>query len=56
MAYTNCREKCLEFKKEADLALAPLGLEIDIVDPLSLSVACHIGDGAIAIACYEKKI
>jgi len=26
-----------------------------IVDPLSLSVGCHIGIGAIAIAC-EKKI
>ena len=23
-------------------------------DPLSLSVSCHIGDGAIAIACAKK--
>ena len=52
MAYSNCKDKCLEFKKEADLALKPYNLEVEFVDPLSLSVACHIGDGALAIGCY----
>lgn len=55
MAYTNCKDKCLEFAKEANEALKEFNLEIDFVDPLSLSVACHIGDGALAIACYEVK-
>lgn len=30
------------------------GFSISKVDPLSLSVACHIGTGAIAIACCKK--
>lgn len=51
MAYTYVKDKCLEFKAEADKALEKYGLHVDIVDPLSLSVACHIGDGAIAITC-----
>lgn len=55
MAYTNCKDKCLEFAKEANEALKEFNLEIDFIDPLSLSVACHIGDGALAIACYEVK-
>ena len=53
MAYTYDKEKCLEFKKEADLALKKFNLEIELCDPLSLSVSCHIGDGAIAIAGCE---
>lgn len=50
IAYTYVTDKALEFKKEADEALKKFGLEIGWVDPLSLSVSCHIGDGAIAIA------
>ena len=30
-----------------------LGMPVEFVDPLSLSVSCHIGPGALAIACYE---
>lgn len=51
MAYTHAKDKCLEFKEEADKELEKYGLKVEMVDPLSLSVACHIGDGAIAIAC-----
>lgn len=54
MAYTHDKTRCLEFKKEADVALKKFGLEIELVDPLSLSVSCHIGDGAIAIGAYIK--
>lgn len=51
MAYTHAKDKCFEFKEEADKELEKYGLKVEMVDPLSLSVACHIGDGAIAIAC-----
>lgn len=51
MAYTHAKDKCLEFKEEADKELEKYGLKVEMIDPLSLSVACHIGDGAIAIAC-----
>ena len=57
MAYTYDKQKCLDFKQEADAALAKYNLNIELCDPLSLSVSCHIGDGAIAIAgceCYKK--
>lgn len=53
MAYTYNREKCEEFRKEADLVLKQYGLKVDYADPLSLSVSCHIGDGAIALVCCE---
>lgn len=56
-AYTYDKEKCLEFKKEADNALSRYNLKVELCAPLSLSVSCHIGDGAIAIAgceCYKK--
>lgn len=57
MAYTKDRERCEQFKNEANEMLKHYGLLVEVVDPLSLSVACHIGDGAIAIAmceCYKK--
>ena len=31
-----------------------LGLKVTYVDPLSLSVSCHIGDGAIALTVVKK--
>ncbi len=51
MAYTYDRNKCLEFKEEAEKALEKYNLKIEVVDPLSLSVSCHIGENSIAIAC-----
>lgn len=53
MAYTNCREKCLQFAQEANKVLSDYNIQVDLIDPLSLSVSCHIGSGAIAITCYE---
>ncbi len=50
MAYTYVHDKIEEFRKEADEALKPYGLKVEVVNPLSLSVSCHIGEGAIAIA------
>ncbi len=54
MAYTYDRERCEEFKAEADEMLKKYNLEVAMVDPLSLSVSCHIGEGAIAIALMYK--
>ena len=56
MAYTNDRARCEQFEKEANEMLKHHGLMVELVDPLSLSVSCHIGDGAIAIViceCYK---
>ncbi len=51
IAYTKDRETALEFKAQVQ-EIFP-NQEI-IVDPLSLSVACHIGPGALALACSKK--
>ena len=51
MAYTGNQEEAEEFKKEVQDAFP--GFEIRM-DPLSLSVACHIGHGALAVACAKK--
>ncbi|MDO4272645.1 MAG: DegV family protein [Eubacteriales bacterium] len=50
-AYTGNRQEAEEFKKEIQ-ELFP-GYDIHM-DPLSLSVACHIGQGALAVACSKK--
>ena len=51
IAHTNCEEAALQLKEEL-LELFP---DTDIhIDPLSLSVACHIGPGALAIAAVKK--
>lgn len=51
VAYTKNRDAALELKQEL-LTIFP-DREI-VVDPLSLSVSCHIGPGALAIACCKK--
>ena len=51
IAYTKDLETALQFKEEL-LKEFP-GFEI-VVQPLSLSVACHIGPGSLAVACCKK--
>ena len=51
MAYTKDLESGEEFKKEVEEAFPGVPIHMD---PLSLSVSCHIGPGAIAIACMKK--
>lgn len=51
IAYTKNLETAKEFQTEVEAQFP--GLEI-YVAPLSLSVACHIGAGSIAIACANK--
>lgn len=53
MAYTFNEELAQDFKKEVEEAFP--GFDIHM-DPLSLSVSCHIGPGALAIACSKKLI
>ena len=51
MAYTCSKEEAQEWKQE----IAEKFPEYEIVEgPLSLSVACHIGPGAIAVTCMKK--
>ncbi len=49
IAHTNNLEAALEFRNELETEFP--GYKIDMVDELSLSVACHIGDGALAVGC-----
>ncbi len=51
MAYTGEREEIELFRKEVNELYPEHKM---MVDPLSLSVSCHIGPGAIAIACTKK--
>lgn len=51
IAYTYNRDAALAYKEE--IATLYPGYDIH-VDPLSLSVACHIGPGALAFACCKK--
>lgn len=50
-AYTGNPEEAEEWKQEMQEAFP--GMEIRM-DPLSLSVACHIGYGSLAIACARR--
>ncbi len=50
-AYTNNLDLALEWKKEVEEAIP--GHEMHL-DPLSLSVACHIGPGALAVTVTRK--
>ena len=52
IAYTKDRETAMEFKAQVQEAFPQA--EVTTVDPLSLSVACHIGPGALAVACAKK--
>ena len=52
LAHTQNTEEIEKFKQEV-LEEFP-DLEVTFIDPLSLSVSCHIGPGALAIACSVK--
>lgn len=51
IAYTKNVDVAEEFKKEVEEAFPGVLIHMD---PLSLSVSCHIGPGAIAVACMKK--
>lgn len=53
IAYTYDRDQALEFKKQVEEAFP--GHDV-VCDPLSLSVACHIGPHSLALAACKKLI
>ena len=55
VAYTDCREKAEVFAEQIKQEFPNVPLKF--INPLSLSVSCHIGEGSIAVACarvYKK--
>ncbi len=48
VAYTNCPDKANAFAEELRKEIP--NIPLTNIDPLSLSIACHIGDGALAVA------
>ena len=53
MAHTQNEKEALKFKEEVEKAFPNLPLHF--VDPLSLSVSCHIGPGSLALAVARCK-
>jgi DegV family protein with EDD domain len=51
VAHTNNEAEAMEFKKELEAEFP--NYSVDLVDELSLSVACHIGDGSLAVGCSK---
>ena len=50
IAYTKDKEAALQWKEEVQKEFPNHEIEMA---PLSLSVACHIGPGALAVACTQ---
>ena len=53
VAHTNCIDKAIKFKQEIEQFFP--GVPVHFVDALSLSVSCHIGGGALAIAISQNS-
>ncbi len=51
VAHTNKEAAAQEF---ANMIQQKLGIPVTFCDPLSLSIACHTGPGALGIACSKK--
>lgn len=51
IAHTNSEAAAKEFAQQVS---QEFGTDVMFVDPLSLSASCHIGPGALAIACSKK--
>lgn len=51
IAYTHDRAAAEQFRTEVEAEFPSYDIHID---PLSLSVACHIGPGSLALACCKK--
>ena len=52
MAYTCSKEEAMEWKQESHESFS--GSMSFWKSPLSLSVSCHIGPGAMAVTCIKK--
>lgn len=49
IAHTENYDSAMDFKKQVQEAFPDM--KIVFVDPLSLSVSCHIGPGSLALVC-----
>ena len=55
VAYSKSDEEAKKFKDEIERELP--NMKVNIIDPLSLSIACHTGAGAVGIGiCYYKYL
>lgn len=54
MAYTNNVDEALDFKKQIEEAIPELPVVFS--NPLSLSVSCHIGPGALAVTIQHSCV
>jgi DegV family protein with EDD domain len=54
IAHTQNEDGAMSMKKLIEETFS--GCEVSIVDPLSLSVACHIGEGALGVAWTRRLI
>ena len=54
IAHTQNEDGAMSMKKLIEETFS--GCEVSIVDPLSLSVACHIGEGAVGVAWTRRLI
>lgn len=52
IAHSNCPEKAEVFAQQVKEAIP--NIPVKFIDPLSLSVACHIGSGSLAIAMAKE--
>lgn len=52
VAHTNCYNEAIKFAEEIKKEFPDI--EISFIDPLSLSVSCHIGPGSLAIALSRR--
>ena len=52
VAYTYDKNLALEFKQEVEQEIP--NIKINWIDPLSLSVSCHIGPNALAVAISSE--
>ena len=53
IAHTHNEEEAMKFREEVENEFP--GYQVGFVDPLSLSVSCHIGDGALALAITKME-
>lgn len=53
MAYTGDRQEAETFRQEVQQIFPDQDI---VMDPLSLSVSCHIGPGALALACTKVLV
>ena len=54
VAHTRCEQKAIEFAAEVKQAFPDV--EFGVIQELSLSVACHIGRGSLAVTVSKKLV